>query len=461
MPPGIQGKGSSCRVAGMSVTGARTVMLTLLLGSGVMQGCQAGASPSSPTSSAPQAASTNETSSDASAGTSSTVAEASTSSRDDQTPAERESFDQWVSEFRQKARAQGITSNTLNEALAGVRYQPRIIELDRSQPEFTRAIWEYLDSAVSSSRVDNGRQKLAEHRSAADQAQARYGVPGSVITAIWGIESNYGSNFGSFSTIDAFATLGYEGRRHAFAEEQLMAALRIIQEGDIDRDHMLGSWAGAMGHTQFIPTSFLAYAVDGDNDGRRDIWGSIPDVMASTANYLAKNGWQSGQPWGVEVTLPEGFDYTRTELSTRQSTQAWQAQGVRAVQGQSLPAFDQASIIAPAGAQGPAFMVGPNFRVIMRYNNATSYALAVALLSQRIDGGPGVQGDWPRGLKPLTRSQTREIQTLLNQKGFGTGTPDGIMGPNTREGLRAWQRSVGKTPDGFPSSSVLEALRQP
>ena len=457
MPSRVQGKGSSYRYAGMSVTRARMLMMTLLLSSGVMQGCQAGASPSSQAS---PSATTEETGKSEVQNTTK-AAETPAAESDDQTPAERESFEQWVSEFRQTARAQGITPATLDEALAGVRYQPRIIELDRSQPEFTRAIWEYLDSAVSSSRVDNGRRKLAEHRSAADQAQNRYGVPGSVITAIWGIESNYGSNFGSFSTIDAFATLGYEGRRHAFAQEQLIAALRIIQEGDIDREHMLGSWAGAMGHTQFIPTSFLAYAVDGDNDGRRDIWGSIPDVMASTANYLAKNGWQRGQPWGVEVTLPEGFDYTRTELSTRQSTQAWRSQGVRAMQGQSLPDFDQASVIAPAGAQGPAFLVGPNFRVIMRYNNATSYALAVALLSQSIEGGSGVQGDWPRGLKPLTRSQTKEMQSLLNQKGFGTGTPDGIMGPNTREGLRAWQRSAGKTPDGFPSSSVLEELRQP
>lgn len=457
MPSRIHGKGSSYRYAGMSVTRARMLLMTLLLSSGVMQGCQAGASPSSQ----PSPSATTEETGKSEAQNTTKTAETPAVESDDQTPAERESFEQWVSEFRQTARAQGITPATLDEALAGVRYQPRIIELDRSQPEFTRAIWEYLDSAVSSSRVDNGRQKLAEHRSAADQAQARYGVPGSVITAIWGIESNYGSNFGSFSTIDAFATLGYEGRRHAFAQEQLIAALRIIQEGDIDRDHMLGSWAGAMGHTQFIPTSFLAYAVDGDSDGRRDIWGSIPDVMASTAHYLAKNGWQRDQPWGVEVTLPEGFDYTRTELSTRQPISAWQAQGVRPVQGQSLPAFDQGSIIAPAGAQGPAFLVGPNFRVIMRYNNATSYALAVALLSQRINGGPGVQGTWPRSLKPLTRSQTKEMQGLLNQKGFGTGTPDGIMGPNTREGLRAWQRSAGKTPDGFPSSSVLEELRQP
>ncbi|MFC0336236.1 lytic murein transglycosylase [Kushneria avicenniae] len=457
MPLRFQEKGLSPLGAGVSAARVRTLMLTLLLGSGAMQGCQAGAAPSAQAS----PASSQEASQGAETQKSASNDETATVNSEDQTPAERESFEQWVNEFRQKARSEGITATTLDEALADVRYQPRIIELDRSQPEFTRAIWEYLDSAVSSSRVDNGRRKLDEHRSAADQAQSRYGVPGSVITAIWGIESNYGGNFGSFSTIDAFATLGYEGRRHAFAQEQLIAALRIIQEGDIDREHMLGSWAGAMGHTQFIPTSFLAYAVDGDNDGRRDIWGSISDVMASTANYLARNGWQRGQPWGVEVRLPDDFDYSRTELSTRQSTSSWQSQGVRAVQGQSLPDFEQASVIAPAGAQGPAFLVGPNFRVIMRYNNATSYALAVALLSQRIDGGPGVQAEWPRDVRPLTRSQTKEMQSLLNQKGFGTGTPDGIMGPNTREGLRAWQRSVGRTPDGFSSTSVLEALRQP
>lgn len=371
----------------------------------------------------------------------------------------REDFSAWVQGFRRDALAQGINAVTLAAAFDPVRYQPRIIELDRSQPEFTRQVWDYLDTAVSAARVAQGRERLGSYRQVIESASQRYGIPAEILVAIWGIESNYGANFGSFSTIDALATLGYDGRRPDFARSELMSALRILERGDIDRDRMRGSWAGAMGHTQFLPSSFEAYARDADNDGRRDIWGSIPDVMASTANYLAEAGWRSDEPWGVEVRLPEGFDYAQTELDTRRASQAWADLGVRPARGDGLPSLASASVIAPAGAQGPAFLVGQNFRVIMRYNASTSYALAVALLSERLAGNPGVMAEWPREEPALSRTQVKALQHSLNERGFNVGTPDGIIGPNTRRGLREYQRSLGMTPDGFATLSLLERLQ--
>lgn len=365
-------------------------------------------------------------------------------------------FEQWLSEFHHFAATQGISEATLATALDGVRYRDRVIELDRYQPEFVRPIWEYLDSAASDTRVNTGRERFEENRQTALQMQQRFGVPAEIIVAIWGIESNYGSNFGDFSTLEALATLAYDGRRRDFARGELLAALRIIDQGDISAERMKGSWAGAMGHTQFIPSSFEAYAVDGDNDGHRDIWGSIPDVMASTANYLARAGWQTGQPWGVEVVLPASFDYSQTE---RLSSAEWSRQGIRALEGE-LPNFESAAIVIPAGAQGPAFLVGPNFRAILRYNNATSYALAVATLADNIAGRDGIQQSWPRGEAPLTRDDVKELQQRLNEAGYAVGGADGVMGPNTREGLRGFQRQQGLTPDAFATQSLLERLRQ-
>ncbi|GEK45839.1 hypothetical protein HPA02_01220 [Bisbaumannia pacifica] len=370
-------------------------------------------------------------------------------------------FTGWLAQFRRQARAEGIGEATLAQALDGLRYRPRVIELDRYQPEFVRPIWEYLDTAVSAQRVNQGRTKLADHRQTAEAVARRFGVPAEILVAIWGIESNYGGNFGSFSTLEALATLAYDGRRRDFARGELLAALRIIEAGDISADAMIGSWAGAMGHTQFIPSSFVAYAVDGDGDGRRDIWGSIPDVLASTANYLAEAGWRRGETWGVEVRLPAGFDYAQAELATRRSADEWAAMGVRGVNGAALPDFAAASVLVPAGANGSAFLVGPNYRAILRYNNATSYALAVGTLAERIAGRDGVVSAWPRGEQPLTRGQVRELQERLNARGFDTGTPDGILGPNTRRGLRAFQRSIGEAADGFATRRLLEALVSP
>ena len=370
-------------------------------------------------------------------------------------------FAKWVADFRAAARAQGIGEATLRSAFDQVQYLPRVIELDRAQPEFTRTTWDYLDNAVTSQRVATGQDKLQQVRAEADAAAARYGVPPAVVVAIWGMESNYGSNYGNTPVIDALATLGFEGRREDWARRELLAALKILDSGDIARERMIGSWAGAMGQTQFLPSNVLAYAVDADGDGRRDIWGSMADVVASTANFLSRSGWQAGVPWGAEVQLPAGFDYGRADMAVRQSSTQWAAEGLRAIDGQPLPELADASVLLPAGARGPAFLVGPNFRAVLRYNNSTNYALAVSLLAQRLGGGPGVQSPWPRDTAALSRSQVVELQTALSQRGFATGAADGVMGPATREGLRRYQRSVGLPADGYPSAELLQRLQQP
>jgi membrane-bound lytic murein transglycosylase B len=368
-------------------------------------------------------------------------------------------FARWVADFSTGARAAGITEETLRLAFDDVRFIPRVVELDSAQPEFTRAVWDYLDSAVSAQRIVRGQDMLLQARPAVDAAATRYGVPAETLAAIWGMESNYGSNTGDIPTIDALATLAFEGRREAWARTQLLAALKILQNRDVERAQLVGSWAGAMGQTQFLPTNFLAYAVDADGDGRRDIWGSLPDVMASTANFLAKAGWQAGQPWGLEVRLPPGFDYALADAEVRRPASAWADQGVRSMNGALLPALADSAILLPAGARGPAFLVGPNFRTILRYNNSTSYALAVSLLAQGLAGGPAVQTAWPRDLQPLSRSQLLALQTALNTRGFDSGTPDGTMGPATRNGIRRYQQSLGLPADGYPTLELLQRVQ--
>ena len=368
-------------------------------------------------------------------------------------------FARWVAEFSASARAAGIDEATLKNAFDSVRFIPRVIESDRAQPEFTRTVGDYLDNALSKQRIARGQEKLRQLRPVLDPIAARYGVPAETLVAIWGMESNYGSFVGDIPTIDALATLGFEGRREEWARGQLLAALKILQNRDIDRTQMIGSWAGAMGQTQFLPSNYLAYAVDGDDDGRRDIWGSVPDVMASTANFLAKSGWQTGQPWGLEVRLPTGFDYARADASVRQPSILWADEGVQLMDGAPLPAVVDSSILLAASARGPAFLVGANFRTILRYNNSTSYALAVSLLAQRLGGGPAVQTPWPRDLKALTRSQLLTLQAALNARGFDSGTPDGMVGPATQRGIRQYQRSLGLPADGYPTPDLLQRLQ--
>ena len=369
-------------------------------------------------------------------------------------------FDRWVDGFRGRALANGISAPTFDRAFAQAFYDPDVIRRDRSQAEFTKTIWDYLDSAASDTRVNNGRDALARNRAALQRIESRFGVPAEVVVAIWGLESNFGNNRGKLAVIPSLATLAYDGRRGAFFEEQLIGALKILQAGDISPDRMTGSWAGAMGHTQFIPTSYLGYAVDFTGDGRRDIWSDDPtDALASTANYLAKSGWISGQPWGLEVTLPGGFNYGLAGKKTRKSVADWRALGVRAADGRSLPNGGAASILLPAGSNGVALMIFDNFRVISRYNNADAYVIGIGHLSDRIAGGRSFVGKWPRDEKVLQFSEREELQRRLTAAGFDTGGVDGNIGPTTIGAIQAYQESVGIKADGFATPDLLKRLR--
>lgn len=374
------------------------------------------------------------------------------------TPEQR--FAAWLADFRAEARQAGLDEATL-AALDGTRLVPRVVELDRAQPEFTRAVWDYLDRAVSAERVARGRERLAEVREAAEAAAARHGVPAPVLAAVWGIESDYGRFMGDIPTLDALATLGFDGRRAAWARAELLAALRLIARGDATRAAFVGSWAGAVGQTQLLPSNLLAYGDDADDDGRRDPWGSTADALAATARMLARAGWRTDEPWALEVRLPPGFDPARADPAQRQDAARWSAEGVTAVDGQPLPPMADAALLLPAGARGPAFVAGANFRALLRYNNATSYALAVGLLSQQLQGGPGVIAAWPRDLQPLSRAQVQALQQALNARGFDSGTADGLVGPATRGALRRWQASVGLPADGFPTLELLQRLQAP
>lgn len=369
-------------------------------------------------------------------------------------------FAAWVAGFSKEALKAGIGRSTIDATLGRARWLPQVLELDGAQPEFVRPVWQYLDSAISPQRVLAGKAQRKLNAAALDADTERYGVPASIITAIWGVESSYGVHFGSFRTIDALATLAYDGRRRDWAKSELMAALTIVDKGYMGADKLVGSWAGAMGHTQFLPSVYLKYAVAVNGNGKPDIWNSIPDVLASTANFLAQSGWRPSEPWGTEVRLPADFDYSRAELDVRQDSSAWAAQNVRSMDGQPLPEMREASILTPAGARGPAVMVGNNFRVLMLYNSSTSYALAAALLAQQIDGGPGLLAPWPRQLKPLSRTEIEAMQGALNQLGLDAGEVDGVFGPATRAGLRRYQQRLGQTADGYPTQELLQKLLQ-
>ena len=372
------------------------------------------------------------------------------------------SFGEWRDDFRREALDAGIGSATFERAFAGVTPDPAVIRADRSQPEFARPVWEYLDSAVSALRVRNGQRLLAEHADTLRIIELRYGVERNTLVAIWGMESNFGSNMGSMNVIRSLATLAHEGRRPQFAHDELLAALSILEHGDVQPQRMQGSWAGAMGQTQFIPTTYQRYAVDFDGDGRRDIWDSTADALASTANYLKASGWQAGQPWGMEVRLPQGFDYALADPEQRKSLADWLALGIRPLNRQQNAASgtQQASLVLPAGHRGPAFLVLNNFRSILKYNNSTAYALAISLLGERFAGGGTVYGSWPRWERQLSRSERIELQERLAARGYDPGTPDGIIGANTRRAVRASQQQLGWPTDGYPNYPLLEQLRQ-
>jgi membrane-bound lytic murein transglycosylase B len=370
------------------------------------------------------------------------------------------SFEEWRAQFRGRALASGIDARTFDAAFAGIRPDSEVVRLDQRQAEFTKPIWEYLDGAASPERVASGRREYAARSQTLSAIEERFGVDAQVVVAIWGMETNYGSFRGDIPVVQSLATLAYQGRRREWAEGELVGALRILQSGDATPAQMRGSWAGAMGHTQFIPSSYLSHAVDFTGDGRRDVWGPDPtDALASTANYLRAFGWQRGQPWAVEVRLPQGFNFNDADQENRQPVSYWRARGVSTVSGTTLPDHGSAAILAPAGARGPAFAVYNNFYVIKRYNNATSYAMGVGHLGDRIAGAGGFAGTWPRGERALSRTESQELQQRLTARGFDTGGTDGVIGPNTISAIRAYQASIGLTPDGFATAALLQELR--
>lgn len=366
-------------------------------------------------------------------------------------------FQRWIDGFRGRALSAGIKGKVFDRAFRGIRYNTDVIQKDRHQAEFKKRIWDYLDSAASPDRVKDGQKALRKHKRTLEAIERTYGVEKEIVTAVWGLESRYGTRMGDIPLIEAMATLAFDGRRGAFFEKQLIAALKIQQSGDVAPRNMTGSWAGAMGHTQFIPTSYLAYAVDFTGDGRRDVWSDNPaDALASTAAYLKRFGWRKGMPWGVEVKVPNGFGDT----GSKRMPSDWAARGVVAMNGKPVPNHGSARILMPAGLAGAKFMVFKNFDVIKRYNNADAYAIGVGHLGDRIAGGPAIQASWPRGYEPVTFEQRKEIQRRLKRKGYPLEKIDGILGPNTIKSIMSFQQSIGVKPDGYPSKQLLQQLKR-
>jgi membrane-bound lytic murein transglycosylase B len=358
------------------------------------------------------------------------------------------------------AERRGVSRAVYSANVAGLTPDLRIMDLLDAQPEFTKSIWDYLDILVNEDRIQSGRAILARHRATFDAVEKAYGVDRHFIVAIWGVESNYGTQIGDRSVLRSTATLACIGRRQDYFREEFLSALEILARGDVRAEHLTGSWAGAFGPTQFMPTSFKRYAVDFDGDGRRDVVDSVPDVIASTANNLKKDGWVPGQTWGYEVVVPQRFDFMLADRARTMTMRDWERAGIRRAGGKAFPRpDDKAYLLVPAGAQGPGFLMLQNFRVIMKYNPAEAYALAIGHLADRLRGGEPFAQPWPRHERVLTRAERFELQQQLAQRGFDVGEPDGRLGGKTRNALRQFQASVGAIPDGFASGSVLERLR--
>jgi len=372
-------------------------------------------------------------------------------------------FQRWVDGFKETALASGVSSSTFERAFRGVdEADPEVLEKARFQPEFKAPVWDYFDNRVHEESVEIGQAMAKKWKPWLDRIEAKYGVDRNILLAIWSMESNYGrileSNHKSMrSVVRSLATLAYaDKKRRKFARTQLIAALKILQKGDIDESHLTGSWAGAMGHTQFIPTSYQLYAVDADGDGRRDIWNSVPDALASAANLLRENGWQTGKTWGYEVTLPAGGKFPAGQATLAK----WQSMGLARANGKPFKINDKAELKVPDGRGGPAFLMTKNFRVLKSYNNADKYALAVGILADQIGGTKGLVRDWSRPFTKLSFAQKQELQERLSAHGYYDGKLDGRIGEGSRAAIRAFQQGAGLTPDGHPSMEVLSSLRQ-
>jgi lytic murein transglycosylase len=378
-------------------------------------------------------------------------------------PTEAKSFVEWVERYEAFAYKNGQPKELIADAFEKVKENPDIKVRQSKQPEFVTPVWTYLSRAVSDDRVARGQQQYAANRAVVDQTARQYGVDSGTLMGIWGIETDFGRNFGDVNVFEALSNLGYGAKRTDFACKELAAALTIANRDKIPVEKMIGSWAGAMGHSQFLPSNYLELGVDADRSGAPDLWTSMPDVFASTANHLTKagGGWIAGVPWGMEVKLPAGFPYQEAELDLEQPIAHWRQRGVKTVGGMPLPEYPGGtSIILLTGYKGPAFLITKNFKAILRYNNSTSYALSVAYLGQRILGGPGVQAAWPTAEPPLNLAEREEIQTRLAAQGFDVGKVDGVLGLKTRKAARLFQAKVGLPQDGYANKALLEALRR-
>lgn len=368
-------------------------------------------------------------------------------------------FDAFLDSMRTTALARGIRPEVFDSVVTGLRPIPSVTAANANQPEFTRPIWSYLDSAVSARRIADARFLMPRYGDLLDRIAAQSGVPKEILVAVWGMETDYGAATGGYNLFTALATLAYDGPRMSYAQPEFLAALQIYQERQYSLSEMTASWAGAFGQTQFTPTTFLMYASDGDADGQINLWRSAPDALASAAALLAQQGWKRGQPWGYEVRLPGNFAYQDADLEIRRSLSEWRALGVLTAEGTALPdSADTGAIYLPAGARGPAFLALDNFRVLLKYNNAGSYALAVGFLADRIAGAGPVKHAWPRDERSLSRDERFRFQTNLAKVGFDPGAPDGVMGRRTRAALRQYQQSKGIIADGFATAAMLAML---
>ncbi len=379
-----------------------------------------------------------------------------------------EDFPQCVIALQAKAKQQGISDKTITSALGQVQYVPRVIELDRQQPEHMDTFGDYLDRRVTDSRIKQGQELLVRHHDLLDKLSRDFGVPANYLLAFWGLETNFGSYLGKMPILDSLATLACDQRRSEYFTAELMSALKLIDERQIRADKMLGSWAGAVGHTQFMPSAYLEYAIDGDNDGHADLWSSVPDALSSAANFLKNLGWVRNTNWGEEVKLPANFAYQESGIENKLSLLEWSKRQITYPDGRPLSSplkstpynaeEIKAAVVLPSGYTGPAFLIYDNFEVILRWNRSVFYALAIGHLADRINGAPALAISPRMGEPRLTREKIQTLQYTLNTMGFVVGTTDGVVGPATRKAIRDFQQKNSMVADGYPSVAVFNAL---